>query len=287
LKIVSTGGSERFAVAVKFFGWVRRGYATVGRRRNVGKSQYRIRAVFGVIEGIETKRMPLPGTSAMSLQEMLREIDLEMEQTRFAHGKAHLDPRVRKALADTPRDKFVPEELKAQSWYNGPLPIGHGQTISQPYIVALMTELLEPEPTDVILEVGAGSGYQAAVLAHVVKQVYSIEIVAALADEARERLRGLGIQNVTVLSGDGYAGLPEHAPYDGIVVTAAAPHIPEPLVNQLKPGARLVIPVGMPHGFQDLLLVEKTADGGTAVRSILPVAFVPLTGDHGRSPVRR
>jgi protein-L-isoaspartate(D-aspartate) O-methyltransferase len=223
----------------------------------------------------------------MSLQDMLREIELEMKETRYAHGKARLDPRVRKALADTPRDAFVPAELKPQSWYNGPLPIGHGQTISQPYIVALMTELLDPEPDDVVLEVGAGSGYQAAVLAHLVKHVYSVEIVSVLATEASERLRRLGVANVTVLNRDGYAGLPEHAPYDGIVVTAAAPHIPQPLVEQLKPGARLVIPVGMPHGFQDLLVVEKSAGGAVTTRSILPVAFVPLTGDHGKPATQR
>ncbi len=219
----------------------------------------------------------------MNLQDLLREVELEMEQTRFAHGKPGLSARVRKALADTPREAFVPDPLKAESFYNGPLPIGHGQTISQPYIVALMTELLDPEPDDVILEVGAGSGYQAGVLSHLVKQVYSVEIIPELATESGERLAGLGINNVAVICGDGYLGLPPHAPYDGIVVTAAAPHVPEPLVSQLKPGARLVIPVGRPHGAQDLLLIEKLSDGRTATHSILPVAFVPLTGNYTRS----
>lgn len=216
----------------------------------------------------------------MDLQDMLREIEAEMRETRVPHGTDRLDPRVREALAKTPRDAFVPAEFKHRSFVNGPLPIGHGQTISQPYIVALMTQLLNPKADDVILEIGTGSGYQAAVLSHLVKHVYSIEAVEALANDARERFRRLGIHNITVRPGDGYGGWPDHAPYDGIIVTAAAPHVPDPLVQQLKSGGRLVIPVGAPYGSQDLLMIEKSANLGVVTRNILPVAFVPLTGDH-------
>ena len=160
------------------------------------------------------------------------------------------------------------------------MPIGYGQTISQPYIVALMTDLLNPEPGHVILEVGTGSGYQAAILSLLVKQVYSTDIVEPLATEARERLQRLGYANVEVRAGDGYHGWVEHAPFDGIVVTAAAPSIPGPLIDQLRPGGRLVIPVGLPYQFQELMLVEKSEDNKVHTKDILGVAFVPLTGKH-------
>lgn len=208
---------------------------------------------------------------------MLRDILEEVALTRYEIGKDALDERVMAAMAKVPRERFVCKYDSYRAFVNGPLPIGYGQTISQPYIVALMTDLLEPRPDSVILEVGTGSGYQAAVLAELVQQVYSIEVIGALADTAALRLQALGYGNVTVRHGDGYQGWPEYAPFDGIIVTAAAQHIPPPLIEQLKPGARLVIPLGQPGGVQQLMLVEKRVDGSIGSRSILLVAFVPLT----------
>lgn len=207
---------------------------------------------------------------------MLTDIDRELRYTRDYIGQDAFSERVMTALAQVPRHYFVPPELQEAAYDNGPLPIGHGQTISQPYIVALMTDLLRPRPDDVVLEVGTGSGYQTAVLARLVRQVYSLEIVAALATAASARLHQLGCHNVEVHHSDGYAGWPEHAPYDGIIVTAAAPYIPTALITQLKAGARLVIPVGDTDGPQDLLVVEKEADGVITQHTVLPVAFVPL-----------
>lgn len=207
---------------------------------------------------------------------MLIDIDRELRYTRDYIGQDAFSERVLTALAAVPRHYFVPEDLQEAAYDNGPLPIGHGQTISQPYIVALMTDLLRTTPDDVILEVGTGSGYQTAVLARLARRVYSLEVVAPLASAAAERLQRLGCHNVEVQHGDGYAGWPEHAPYDGIIVTAAAPYIPAALLTQLKPGARLVIPVGEPGGAQQLLVVEKDADGAVSEHSVLPVAFVPL-----------
>ena len=209
---------------------------------------------------------------------MLRDIEEEVAYTRHEIGKDAFDARVMAAMASVPRESFVPAAHRVCAFANGPLPIGHGQTISQPYIVALMTDLLAPRPDSVILEVGTGSGYQAAVLARLVRQVYSIEIIDALAESAGARLAALGCANVAVRQGDGYHGWAEHAPFDGIVVTAAAPHVPPPLVEQLKPGGRLVIPVGLPGCIQQLQLIEKQADGSGTRRDILMVAFVPLTG---------
>jgi protein-L-isoaspartate(D-aspartate) O-methyltransferase len=213
-------------------------------------------------------------------KQMLRDIEMEVEYTRRYIGKNALDSRVMQAMSRVPRHEFVTSGMRKAAYENGPLPIGHGQTISQPYIVALMTDLLEPQPEDVILEVGTGSGYQAAILSQVVRQVYSIEIVAALSQRAEQTLLQQGCDNVQCRTGDGYFGWPEHAPYDGIMVTAAAPSIPHPLMDQLKPGGRLVIPVGLPFHHQELLVVEKKKSGKTAVRDVLAVAFVPLTGDH-------
>lgn len=211
------------------------------------------------------------------LSDMLRDIEREVAYTRDEIGRDAFAPEVMAAMAAVPREQFVPDYSRGHAFANGPLAIGHGQTISQPYIVALMTDLLAPRPQDTILEIGAGSGYQAAVLAELVRQVYSVEIIAALATAAGERLARLGYANVSVRHADGYHGWPEHAPYDGIVVTAAAPRVPPPLVEQLKPGARLVIPVGMPGGVQELRVVDKHADGSVTSRDILLVAFVPLT----------
>ena len=184
------------------------------------------------------------------------------------------------SLGSVPRHEFVPEQQKPEAYGNYPLPIGYGQTISQPYIVALMTDLVRPDPDDVVLEVGTGSGYQAAVLAKLVKRVYSMEIIEPLAQQAGKRLERLGYTNVETKLGDGYFGWEEHAPYDAIIVTAASSHVPPPLIQQLKPGGRLVIPVGGRFAIQYLLLIEKSEDGEIMTRQITAVRFVPLTGDH-------
>lgn len=214
------------------------------------------------------------------IEQMLRTIEQECFLSAHATGRSTLHPVVMEAMAGVPRDEFVPPELKHRAYDNGALPIGNGQTISQPFIVALMTDLLEPRPEHVILEVGAGSGYQAAVLSSLVKQVISIEIIPHLATLASERLRHLGYHNVRVLTGDGYQGLPNQAPFDGIIVTAAASHVPPPLFEQLKPGGKLVIPVGLPYMHQELLVVSKDRDGHRHTRSVLGVIFVPLTRDR-------
>lgn len=216
-------------------------------------------------------------------ERMLQEIAAEARATRRLTGKKSFDDDVMAALRRVPRHCFVPAELQVSAYDNRPLPIGHGQTISQPYMVALMTDLLAPRPEHRVLEVGTGCGYQTAVLATLVADVYSVEIVAPLAELASARLKQLGFDNVHTRVGDGYFGWPEYAPYDGIIVTAAAPQVPEALVEQLKPGARLVIPVGTPYSSQDLLLIEKDAQGELQRRSILPVAFVPLTGERHRN----
>ena len=190
------------------------------------------------------------------------------------------DPGVKDAIARVPRHLFVPPAQQPHAYENRPLPIGHGQTISQPYIVALMTDLLKPGREDSVLEVGTGSGYQAAVLAELVRAVYTIEIVEPLADEARRRLERLGYRNVEVRTGDGYKGWEERAPFDAIMVTAGADEVPPPLLRQLKPGGRMVIPVGPAWNVQYLMLFEKQADGSIRSRQILPVRFVPFTRER-------
>lgn len=210
--------------------------------------------------------------------QMLRDIDTEIHYTRTLIGRDAFAPRVMAAMAEVPRHLFVPEGDRDQAYANGPLPIGWGQTISQPYIVALMTDLLACGPGDRVLEIGTGSGYQAAVLSRLVGQVYSLEIIPQLARAAAERLARLGYVNVSVRQGDGHHGWPEQAPFDGILVTAASRAIPPALVGQLRPGARLVIPVGQPYAHQDLLLLEKGPDGALSLTEVLGVAFVPLTG---------
>lgn len=187
------------------------------------------------------------------------------------------DPSVLQAMRTVPRHLFVPAAHRAASYRDHPLPIGEDQTISQPSLVALMTHLLRPEPHDVMLEVGTGSGYQAAILSRLVAKVYSVEIVGPLARTAADRLAQLGYHNVEVRHGDGYAGWPERAPFDGIIVTAGAPHVPQPLIDQLKPGGRMVIPVGSRDAGQDLRLITKSRQGEVQERTILPVLFVPLT----------
>jgi protein-L-isoaspartate(D-aspartate) O-methyltransferase len=215
--------------------------------------------------------------NAEKMQDMLRTIEKEYRYTGGLTGRYSLPKQVYDAMAAVPREEFVPERLKHSAYDNTPLPIGNGQTISQPFIVALMTDLLEPKPDDIILEIGTGSGYQAAILSQLAKRVYSLEIIPELAEQTSRRLRQLGYDTVEVIASDGSSGLPEHAPYDGIIVTAAAPRIPQALVDQLAPGGRLVIPVGRPHLPQDLLLVEKSGNTITS-QSILSVAFVPFTG---------
>jgi protein-L-isoaspartate(D-aspartate) O-methyltransferase len=195
-------------------------------------------------------------------------------------GDGSFSNEVLAALGRVERHRFVPPGQVAFAYQNRPLPIGHGQTISQPYIVALMTELVEPDEHDVVLEIGTGSAYQAAVLAELVDHVYSIEIIEALASSARERLQRLGYDNVTTRLGDGYYGWEAHAPFDAIIVTAAASHVPPPLIEQLKPGGRMVIPVGAQFMTQLLLLLEKGDDGEVVTRQIGAVRFVPLTGEH-------
>jgi protein-L-isoaspartate(D-aspartate) O-methyltransferase len=182
------------------------------------------------------------------------------------------------AMEQVPRDSFVLPEMIDRAFDDGPLPIGQGQTISQPYIVALMTDLLEPQPTQNILEIGTGSGYQAAILAQLVQQVYSLEIITSLAVEAADLLFRLGYSNIEVKTGDGHTGWPEHAPYDGIIITAAATHLPPALIDQLRPGGRLVIPVGRPYLSQELVLIQKDLAGKLHSKDILDVAFVPMTG---------
>ena len=186
---------------------------------------------------------------------------------------------VKEAMARVPRHLFVPEAQRPYAYENRPLPIGHEQTISQPYIVALMTDLLKLGKGDRVLEIGTGSGYQAAILAELVRSVYTIEIVEPLALEARERLARLGYRNIEVRAGDGYKGWEEHAPFDAIMVTAGASEVPPPLVRQLKPGGRMVIPIGPASMIQSLTLIEKQADGSIRSREVLPVRFVPLTRD--------
>jgi len=214
--------------------------------------------------------------------QMVAEIQAMARAAGRETGRAAFSAEVLRAMATVPRHRFVPAALAASAYLNQPLPIGEDQTISQPYIVALSTELLEPKPDHVVLEGGTGSGYQAAVLAELVERVHSIEIVEPLGREAARVLSELGYDNVEVRIGDGYQGWPERAPFDGIVVTAAAPHVPEPLVAQLKAGGRMVIPVGASGANQELLLIEKAADGTVSRRVIIPVRFVPLTGSGGR-----
>ncbi|MBI3772773.1 MAG: protein-L-isoaspartate(D-aspartate) O-methyltransferase [Gammaproteobacteria bacterium] len=207
---------------------------------------------------------------------MIADIENEVRYTHSLIGKSVLDPRVMKAMATVPRDEFVPDDLKQEAFNNGPLPIGHGQTISQPYIVALMTDLLRLEKDHIVLEIGTGSGYQSAVLSLLCKKVYTVELIAELSDAAIKHFRKLGYDNIEACTGNGYNGWPEHAPYDGIIVTAAATHIPQALIDQLKPGGRLVVPVGLPYSHQELMLVKKDEQGEVHVNDILGVAFVPL-----------
>ncbi len=209
---------------------------------------------------------------------LIEQIREEVRDTGDLTGRRSLSSRVIQALQQVPRHAFVPAELQYNAYANHPLPIGYGQTISQPYIVALMTELIRPREDAVVLEIGTGSGYQAAILAQLVKRVYSLEIVPQLAELARERLQRLGYGNIEVRAGNGHFGWPQHAPYDAILVTAAADSVPPALIEQLKPGGTLVIPVGSRFGGQALRVIDKDAHGRIEDRNVLPVMFVPLTG---------
>lgn len=213
-------------------------------------------------------------------QQMVRAIEQSVRNSADYTGLTSLSDRVMAVMGEVPREEFVPSAYRHVAYENTPQPIAAGQTISQPLIVALMTELLDPQANDIVLEVGTGSGYQAAVLAELVDHVYTVEIVTTLAESAKATLQRLGYSNVSVRAGDGYAGWPERAPFDGIIVTAAAEHIPQPLIDQLKPGGKLVIPVGEEHGYQELLSVTVDADGQVQKRALLPVRFVPLTGER-------
>jgi len=223
-----------------------------------------------------------PDAFARERARMVEEIAALARETRHETGRAALSGGVMAAMAKVPRHEFVPAGQRRNAYANRPLPIGAGQTISQPFIVALMTDLMDVKAGDKVLEVGTGSGYQAAVLAELAGTVYTIEIVEVLAREAAERLARLGYRNVVVKTGDGYQGWAEHAPFDAIMVTAAPREVPQPLVDQLKRGGKLVVPVGAQLGSQSLLVVEKQADGRITRREVLGVRFVPLIDKAGK-----
>jgi protein-L-isoaspartate(D-aspartate) O-methyltransferase len=207
---------------------------------------------------------------------MITDIESEVEYTHSLTGRKALNPRVMAVMGQVPREKFVPHEMYDAAYDNGPLPIGHGQTISQPYIVALMTDLLQLEPGDRVLEIGTGSGYQTAILSCLAKAVYTVERIPELGEVAAGKLAALNYTNIHYRIGNGYEGWPEHAPYDAIIVTAAAPDVPRALIDQLKPGGHLVIPVGRQYMPQELMLIEKDTQNIIHSRGILGVAFVPL-----------
>ena len=227
------------------------------------------------------------GERTKARRRLIEEIERNARETANWTGRKKFSKRTMEAVARVPRHRFVKPEFEVAAYVNRPQPIGHGQTISQPYIVALMTDLLDLTGAETVLEIGAGSGYQAAVLAETLPDghVYSVEIVPALAKQARARLTDLDYANVTVLEGNGFDGWPDQAPYDAVMVTAAPTHIPEALVAQLKPGGRMAIPVGRPHNRQSLMLVRKDATGSVHKDSVLPVAFVPMVGDRDGSTI--
>jgi protein-L-isoaspartate(D-aspartate) O-methyltransferase len=227
-------------------------------------------ALAGAAEGQEAEL-------AAERRAMVETIQAHARDTRSAVGAGGIAPEVLEVMASVPRHLFVPEPYRDEAYLDRPVPIGYGQTISQPFIVALMTDLLEVGPDDVVLEIGTGSGYQAAVLSPLVERVCTIEIIPELGRAAAERLDRLGYDNVEVRVADGYFGWPECGPFDAIVVTAAADHVPPPLVEQLKPGGRMAIPVGGAFAIQHLTLVEKTPEGRVRAQQLLPVRFVPLT----------
>ena len=213
---------------------------------------------------------------------LVHTIENHVRETSAYLGKAVLSPTVIQAIGLVPRHEFVPERLRSRAYEDRPLPIGYDQTISQPYIVAVMTDLLELQPGCKVLDIGTGSGYQAAILAEICDTVYTIEIVAALGQEARARLERLGYENITVRIGDGFHGWPSQQPFDAIIVAAVAADLPPPLLEQLKSGGRMIIPLHSGIRGQQLVLVEKHSDEKITRQEILPVRFVPLTGDHDK-----
>ena len=239
-----------------------------------------ILSTLGLVAALATGEAQAQDPYARERAALLKEIEAMARDTGAETGRAVFSARVMAAMAKVPRHRFVPASYGALAYANRPLPIGHGQTISQPYIVALMTELLDAKAGDTVLEIGTGSGYQAAVLAELVQQVYSIEIIEPVGKNAAALLRQLGYKNIETKIGDGYIGWPERAPFDAIIVTAAAPHIPPALVAQLKPGGRMVIPVGADGEVQFLHVMVKQVDGSISTRRSLPVRFVPLTRNN-------
>ena len=242
-------------------------------------------AVFGVLALLTCSGgVPAQQEYEPARREMIAEVEAMVADTRSYTGIDVLDEQVLQAVAAVPRHEFVPPSLRAFAYLNNPLPIGAGQTISQPYIVALMTHLMGVDEEMAVLEIGTGSGYQAAVLARLVRHVYTIEIIETLGTRAAATLARLGYDNVTVKIGDGYVGWEEHAPFDAIIVTAAPEEVPQPLIDQLKPGARMVVPVGPQHGYQSLQVLVKQDSGEIRTTDILPVGFVPFVkgaGDQG------
>ncbi|HHT9133871.1 MAG TPA: protein-L-isoaspartate(D-aspartate) O-methyltransferase [Candidatus Avalokitesvara rifleensis] len=241
------------------------------------------KSLYSILIAILLSLTCLETETACGIREDLSSYDeavYERERTKMVERQIKAmgvkDPRVLKAMQSVPRHLFIPEGLRQHSYEDTPVPIGSGQTISQPYIVAFMTELLDLDKNDTVLEVGTGSGYQAAVLAEIVEQVFTIEIKEELGLEAEERLKEMGYTNIDVRIGDGYNGLPDEAPFDAIIVTAAPTHIPQPLVNQLRPGGRMVIPVGPLYETQSLVLITKKEDGEILRETITLVRFVPL-----------
>jgi protein-L-isoaspartate(D-aspartate) O-methyltransferase len=217
-----------------------------------------------------------PAAAAQTEAELRREmVDRQIRQRGIT------DPAVLAAMGEVPRHQFVPEAYRAEAYEDKPLPLGWGQTIYQPYVVALMTSLLKLDDDDTVLEIGTGSGYHTAVLSRIARKVFSIEIIEPIGEEARRRLDRLGYRNVEVRVGDGYQGWPDKAPFDAIILTAAPPHIPQPLIDQLKVGGRMVAPVG--EYFQDLLVITKTAEG-IEKRTVIPVRLVPMTGEVRERP---
>lgn len=211
-----------------------------------------------------------------NIERMISDIEQEVAYTRHLTGRTTLDPKVMQVMARIPRDQFVPSAIKPYAFDNGALSVGYGQTISQPYIVALMTDLMQLEAENCVLEIGTGTGYQTAILAELVDRVYSMELTRELSEAADKRLKEMGYTNIETCVGNGYRGWQEHAPYDAIIVTAAAAFIPPDLIAQLKAGGKMVIPVGEPHRHQQLMLLEKDPDGNHPRQKILDVAFVPL-----------
>ncbi|MCA1440432.1 protein-L-isoaspartate(D-aspartate) O-methyltransferase [Ensifer sp. IC4062] len=249
--------------------------------RPLAQCQVLLAAVLASIAAVASTSAPAQDRAGERAA-MIETIKSHARSAPSAVGRQGIDPAVLETMRKVPRHLFVPEEQRSAAYRDRPLPIGYGQTISQPFIVALMTDLINVGPGDVVLEVGTGSGYQAAVLSPRAAKVYSIEIIPELGKRAAARLAELRYGNVEVKVGDGYYGWPAHAPFDGILVTAAASHIPPPLVEQLAKGGRMVVPVGAPFATQFLMLVEKRQDGSITTRQLLPVGFVPLRGGGAR-----